>query len=83
MQEDEFEIVLSGGMLRGASESVRSALEAVLRPVAPHATFVRLRTAPVVGAVLLAMEAAGLSVDPELHQRLAEDAIERFHLEPR
>jgi N-acetylglucosamine kinase-like BadF-type ATPase len=83
MQDDEFEIVLSGGMLRGASESVRSALEDVLRPLAPRATFVRLRTAPVVGAVLLAMEAAGLSVDPELHQRLAEDAIERFHLEPR
>jgi N-acetylglucosamine kinase-like BadF-type ATPase len=80
MQDDEFEIVLSGGMLRGASESVRSALEEVLRPAAPHATFVRLRTAPVVGAVLLAMEAAGLSVDPELHERLAEDAIERFHL---
>jgi N-acetylglucosamine kinase-like BadF-type ATPase len=83
MQDDESEIVLSGGMLRGASESVVSALEDVLRPVAPRATFVRLRTAPVVGAVLLAMEAVGLSVDPELHQRLAEDAIERFHLEPR
>jgi N-acetylglucosamine kinase-like BadF-type ATPase len=82
MQDDEFEIVLSGGMLRGESECVRSALEDALRPVALRATFVRLRTAPVVGAVLLAMEAARLSVDPELHQRLAEDAIERFHLEP-
>lgn len=82
MQEDAFEIVLSGGMLRGASESVRTALETVLRPVAPHATFVRLRTAPVVGAVLLAMEAAGFPVDAGLHERLAEDAIERFHIDP-
>ena len=82
MQDDEFEIVLSGGMLRGASESVRTALETVLRPVAPHATFVRLRTAPVVGAVLLAMEAAGFPVDAGLHERLAEDAIERFHIDP-
>jgi len=81
MQDDEFEIVLSGGMLRGASEDVRVALEVVVRPVAPHATFVRLRTAPVVGAVLLAMEAAGLNVDAALHERLAEDAIERFHLD--
>lgn len=81
MQDDEFEIVLSGGMLRGASEDVRVALEAVVRPEAPRATFVRLRTAPVVGAVLLAMEAAGLDVDAALHERLAEDAIERFHLE--
>jgi N-acetylglucosamine kinase-like BadF-type ATPase len=81
MQDDEFEIVLSGGMLRGASEDVRVALEAVVRPEAPRATFVRLRTAPVVGAVLLAMEAAGLDVDAALHERLAVDAIERFHLD--
>lgn len=81
MQDDEFEIVLSGGMLRGASESIRAVLETVLRPVVPHATFVHLSTAPVVGAVLLAMETAGLPVDGGLHERLAEDAIERFHLD--
>jgi N-acetylglucosamine kinase-like BadF-type ATPase len=80
MQDDEFEIVLSGGLLRGTSESVRVALEEVLHPVAPNATFVPLRTAPVVGAVLLAMEAAGLPVDQALHDRLTEDAIVRFHL---
>jgi hypothetical protein len=27
------------------------------------------------------MESAGLDVDAALHERLAEDAIERFHLD--
>ena len=81
MQDDEFEIVLSGGMLRGGSHIVRDRVETVLRPLAPRATFVRLRTAPVVGAVLLAMEVAGLPIEAGLHEHLAEDAIERFQLD--
>lgn len=51
-----------------------------MRRVVPGGTFVRLRTAPVVGAVLLAMDLAGLPIDPSLHERLADDAIGRFHL---
>ena len=82
MQDDEFEIVLSGGMLRGGSQIVRDAVEVVLRLVAPRATFVGLRTAPVVGAVLLAMEVAGLPIEAGLQEHLAEDAIERFQLGP-
>jgi hypothetical protein len=69
-------------MLRGGSRIVRDAVEAVLRPLAPRATFVGLRTAPVVGAVLLAMEVAGLPIEEGLHEHLAEDAIARFQLDP-
>ncbi len=46
-------------------------LYAVVRTIAPHARLVRLNAPPVVGAVLLGMEAAGLR-EPALRKALIE-----------
>lgn len=80
MEDDEFGLVLAGGMFHGASSILRSSLEAVVRAVAPRANPVQLGTAPVVGAVLLAMELAGLHVGNELQPQLAREAVSVFHV---
>lgn len=78
MEDDTFEIVLSGGVVR-SSHLVRERLIAELAPVAPSASTVLLSTMPVVGSVLLAIELAGTEPSPEVHARLAEAAMQRFH----
>lgn len=78
MEDETFEIVLSGVVLR-SSHLVRERLAGELASVAPRASTALLGTMPVVGSVLLAMELAGLDPSPEVHARLAEAAIQRFH----
>lgn len=63
-----FEIILSGGMFEGGALLIDPLKQNVLK-FAPRAVFVRLTTKPVVGAVLLGMQAAGVSTD-EARQRL-------------
>lgn len=57
----EFEVVLVGSLFKGGSLLISSLQEAVL-DVAPKARFVLLEVPPVVGAVLLGMESAGLEI---------------------
>ena len=56
-QEQHFEVVLIGS-LHGASPVLDDTLQETVLATAPHARFVRLTVPPVVGAVLLGMEAA-------------------------
>jgi N-acetylglucosamine kinase-like BadF-type ATPase len=78
MQALTFPVVLAGGVFRSRSAALVAAIMAPVRAVAPHAHPRLLETLPVVGGALLAMEAAGLHVTPEVHRRLAEDARERL-----
>ncbi|MFN2219221.1 MAG: hypothetical protein ACK2UA_11490, partial [Anaerolineae bacterium] len=55
------EIVL-GGSLFEAGQPLIVPLEEVVRAEAPRARFTRLAVPPVVGGVLLGMEAAGLTI---------------------
>jgi N-acetylglucosamine kinase-like BadF-type ATPase len=80
MEGDEFDLVLAGGMFHGTSSILQSSLEATVTAVAPRVRPVRLETAPVVGAVLLAMELIGVHVGDDLQPQLARDAISIFHL---
>jgi N-acetylglucosamine kinase-like BadF-type ATPase len=57
-QEEHFEVVLIGS-LHGASPVLDETLQETVLATAPHARFVRLTVPPVVGGVLLGMEAAG------------------------
>jgi N-acetylglucosamine kinase-like BadF-type ATPase len=74
MLGDEFEVVLSGGLFRTGSTLLTDSLTSVLHPVAPHARLVHLEPPPVVGAVLMAFDAAGLSVRGDGRRRLEEAA---------
>ncbi len=58
LEEQAFDVVLVGSMYNGGPLLLEPMFEAV-RAVAPNARFVRLTVPPVVGAVLLGMQAAG------------------------
>ncbi len=56
-----FDVVLSGSFYKG-SPLIRKHMAGVIHSVAPHARLLRLQAPPVVGAVLMAMDQAG--IDP-------------------
>jgi glucosamine kinase len=57
LEDDEFQLVFVGGLLRG-NDVVRQTAQDCIHAVAPGAEFVQLTAHPVLGAVLLGMEAA-------------------------
>ena len=61
MSAEPVEVVCAGGLMQKAHPALRGPLESVARRAASGATFVTLQTPPAVGAVLLAMELAGVS----------------------
>ena len=78
MEDEEFDLVLAGGLFRSASPLLLDTLRRTVQAVAPGARPVRLDVPPVVGGVLLAMDAVGWAVTPEVRRRLEEGA--RRHL---
>jgi N-acetylglucosamine kinase-like BadF-type ATPase len=70
----EFDLVMVGSMFDGGPMLVEPMRRLIL-DLAPRARFLRLAAPPVVGAVLLGMEAAGLAPTPEVRQ-----ALMRFRL---
>ncbi|MEZ4767980.1 MAG: BadF/BadG/BcrA/BcrD ATPase family protein [Caldilineales bacterium] len=63
LQEETFDVVLVGSMYNGGPLLLEPLAEAV-RAVAPGARLVRLHAPPVVGAVLLGMQAGGIDPRP-------------------
>ena len=78
MEDEGFDLVLAGGLFRSASPLLLDTLRGTVQAVAPGARPVRLDVPPVVGGVLLAMDAVGWAVTPEVRRRLEEGA--RHHL---
>jgi N-acetylglucosamine kinase-like BadF-type ATPase len=78
MEDEEFDLVLAGGLFRSASPLLLDTLRGTVQAVAPGARPVRLDVPPVVGGVLLAMDAVGWAVTSEVRRRLEEGA--RRHL---
>jgi N-acetylglucosamine kinase-like BadF-type ATPase len=78
MEDEEFDLVLAGGLFRSASPLLLDTLRGTVQAVAPGARPVRLDVPPVVGGVLLAIDAVGWAVTPEVRRRLEEGA--RRHL---
>lgn len=78
METLSFTVVLAGGVFRARSEELVAAIMEPVRAVAPHAHLRPLHAPPVVGGVLLAMEAAGVVPSAEVQARLAAEARERL-----
>jgi N-acetylglucosamine kinase-like BadF-type ATPase len=74
MEDEEFDLVLAGGLFRSASPLLLDTLRGTVQAVAPGARPVRLDVPPVVGGVLLAMDAVGWTVTPAVRRRLEEGA---------
>ncbi|MEN9938690.1 MAG: hypothetical protein RLZZ387_5269 [Chloroflexota bacterium] len=70
LEHEDFPLVLAGGVLRHPSPMLRDALVARVLERAPGAVPTRIRLEPAAGAVLLALELAGVTVTPALLERL-------------
>ena len=73
MQEDRFAVVPFGGVFR-AGELVLRPCRETIRPVAPQAEVVGPRFEPVVGAVLLALDALGVAIDGRITAAIERSA---------
>jgi N-acetylglucosamine kinase-like BadF-type ATPase len=77
-QELAFDVVLSGSMFDGGPRLIDPLKRTVLE-TAPLARFIRLQSPPVIGAVLLGMEASGIQPGPEVRSRLEHTIKENNH----
>jgi N-acetylglucosamine kinase-like BadF-type ATPase len=71
IEHTQFTMVMAGGVLRHPSPVLRTALVERVRTAAPGVQPVMSRFEPVAGAVLLALEAAGVTIDAPLLDRMA------------
>jgi N-acetylglucosamine kinase-like BadF-type ATPase len=74
LEDQEFEVVMIGSMFDGITLLV-DCMRRKIDSLSPGARLVRLRTPPVVGGVLLGMQAAGLQPGPGVRIRLSETII--------
>jgi N-acetylglucosamine kinase-like BadF-type ATPase len=73
IQEETFDIVLAGGLFHTHNPVLLKALDETVRAIAPQAHLSPLEAPPVVGSVLLAMDAAGAKTPTETRRRLIEE----------
>ena len=66
-----FDVVMTGSMFEGGTKLIDPMRETIHK-LAPKARLVRLRVPPVVGAVLLGMEADAFQVTPEIRKIVSE-----------
>jgi N-acetylglucosamine kinase-like BadF-type ATPase len=71
LQEIDAEVVLGGGVFKGQGDLLVDTATRVIHGVAPRAQILRPRFEPVVGALFLALESAGLPLTQERLDRLA------------
>jgi len=70
LQDEEFEVVLAGSVFKGEGPLMLDVVKDVVRQVAPKAKVITPRYEPVVGALMLALEAAGVGIEGEVERRL-------------
>lgn len=78
MQKETFDVVLAGGLFHTHNPVLLEALGETMRTVAPHAHLSPLEAPPVVGSVLLAMDATGMEPSTETRHRLIEEIRHTF-----
>ena len=70
LDRQAFETVMAGGLFRGRSQLLETALTGVLHQAAPLARPVLLGCKPVIGAVIEALELVGADTGPPVRERL-------------
>jgi hypothetical protein len=66
-----FDVVLTGSMFEGGAMLIEPMRETIHK-LAPKARLVRLMVPPVLGAVMLGMEAGGLAVTPAIRANMVK-----------
>ena len=74
MEDEPYELVLAGGLFRGRSELLEEEISACV----PSAHLVRLRSEPVVGAVLMALDQVDGAGGPAARRALEEAVAVRL-----
>jgi N-acetylglucosamine kinase-like BadF-type ATPase len=74
LEGETFDVVLAGGVLRAGNWRMLDALEQVVRRAAPLANLTPLTIPPVVGAVVLAFDVAGMPLSTHSYERLVREA---------
>lgn len=74
LTEADPDVVLGGGVLRAVSPGVASAIAREIEQVAPDARVVVARSEPIVGAVLLGLDAIGADQSAKMRARAELDA---------
>lgn len=79
-----FDVVYSGSMFAGG-ELLSKPMEETILKTAPKANLIHLTTPPVLGAVILGLEAGGLTATPRIRTRLVETfkSIQKKEKSPR
>jgi len=72
LTKEDVEVVLGGSVFKGKGDLMLNTITRLVYEEAPKARIVRPQHEPVVGAVLLALEAAGAVVDEALYHLLKE-----------
>lgn len=73
MEDESFDIVLAGSVVtRSGNDIIKNKIESFTSEVAPKGNIKALTVEPVVGAILLAMEGAGLTVTNDVYKKLSE-----------
>lgn len=67
----DFDVVMTGSMFDGGPMLIEP-MQETIHKVAPKARLVRLIVPPVLGAVMLGLEASGTKVTPEIRKRMNE-----------
>ena len=70
LKEEDVEVVLGGSVFKGRGDLMLNTITRLVHEEAPKARIMRPHHEPVVGAVLLALEAAGAVIDGALYQSL-------------
>ncbi|MBP6963515.1 MAG: kinase [Armatimonadetes bacterium] len=68
--EEELEVVLAGSVFKGKGPLLIETVKQTILPVAPKARVITPRYEPVVGALLLALDAAGVEITGQIEARL-------------
>jgi N-acetylglucosamine kinase-like BadF-type ATPase len=77
-----FDVVMTGSMFKGGPRLVQPMRETIHK-VAPKARLVRLNIPPVIGAVLLGLEAAGLKAASTTRTKLIEEISDLLNISTR
>jgi hypothetical protein len=66
-----FDVVMTGSMFEGGQMLIEPMQKTILK-LAPKAHFTRLTIPPVIGAVILGIEASGMNVTPQIRKTMNE-----------
>jgi N-acetylglucosamine kinase-like BadF-type ATPase len=73
-EELEFDVVMTGSMFKGGAMLIDPMRETIHK-LAPKARLVRLEVPPVIGSVLIGMEAGGIKPTPAIRKTLKETVL--------